>query len=206
MLIVWMLSWGVAVLVSVRQLPRAEKSGAVFSLLAKPLSRGEFMTGKWLGAWIVSSIAALVFTLVVILVTALHGGTYDAITLLQAVLLHCGALAVICAAGIAFSTAMGEDAAMATTLLLTVGSYFILPRLPYLLAYVSGIAAFPAYMFHYLAPHLEWFDMRRRLVHEWGPAPWRAFFTVMVYGAMWTAAALLSAWTFYRTKRFNQSS
>ncbi len=206
MLTVWVLSWGTAVLVSARQLPRAEKTGAVFGLLAKPLSRGELLLGKWLGSWLLTVVAALVFTMVVVLVVIIHGGRFNGTTLLQAVFLHLVALAVICAVGMALSTALNEDAAMVTTLVLTVGSYFIMPRLPYILAEMPGWRAVPAYLLYYLAPHLEWFDMRRRLVHDWGPSPWWAFLSVTAYGALYTAAALLSGWLIYRRKRFNRNT
>ncbi len=206
MLTVWIFSWATAVMVSARQLPRAEKSGAVFGLLAKPLSRGQLLTGKWLGAWLLAATAALVFTLTVVLTVIFRGGYFDAVTLLQSVVLHLSALAVICAAGITLSTVMNEDAALTATLLLTVGSYFLLPRLPYVLATLPGWRALPVYVFYYLGPHLEWFDMRRRLVHGWGAAPWWAFTTVLVYGALWTAAALCSGWLAYRNKRFNRNT
>lgn len=206
MLAVWMLSWAVGVVLSVRQLPRAEKSGAIYSLLAKPLSRGELLIGKWLGAWIATATAALVFTLLVIAITAMYGGRFDASTTAQAFTLQIAALAMICAAGIALSTAMGEDAALAVTLLLTGGSYFILPRLPYLLATIDGMQSWAAFVFYYCAPHLEWFDMRHRLVHAWGPAPWRAFTAVLIYGALWTGAVLASGWLLFRRKRFNRDT
>ncbi len=205
MLTVWILSWGTAVMVSVRQLPRAEKSGAVFSLLAKPLSRGELIIAKWLGSWLLTVIAALVFSLVVIVVVVIHGGGFHAVTLLQAMILHAAALAVICGIGIALSTVLNEDAAMASALVLTVGSFWIMPRLPYILAALSGWRTVPAYALYYLAPHLELFDMRQRLVHDWGPAPWRAVLAVLVYGALYTAAVLLSGWLGYRRKRFTRS-
>lgn len=206
MLTVWALSWGTAVMVSVRQLPRAEKTGAVFGLLAKPVSRGELLFGKWLGSWLLTMVAALVFTLVVIGVTAIHGARFDGTALFQAVVLHLAALAVICAVGIGLSTALNEDAAMATTLVLTLGSYLIMPRLPYILAETPGWRAAPAYLLYYLAPHLEWFDMRRRLVHGWGPSPWWAFLSVMGYGLLYTAVVLLCGWLGYRRKRFNRNA
>ncbi len=206
MLTAWVLSWGIAVMVSVRQLPRAEKTGAVFGLLAKPVSRAELLLGKWLGAWLLTVVAALVFTAVVVLVSHVHDGRFDGTALFQAVVLHVGALAVICAVGIGLSTTLNEDAAMATTLALTIGSYLIMPRMPYILAELSGWRAFPTYLLYYLAPHLEWFDMRRRLVHDWGPSPWWAFLSVMAYGALYTAVALLSGWLGYRRKRFNRNT
>ncbi len=205
LLMVWILSWGTAVLVAVRQLPRAEKSGAVYSLLARPLSRAELLLGKWLGAWLLTATATLVFMLVVILVVVSHGGALDPTTLFQAMALHLTALAIICATGISLSVAMGEDAALAATLLVTAGSFYILPRLPYMLASIQGWSAVPAYLFHYMAPHLEWFDLRRRLIHGWGPAPWKAFITVIIYGLLWTASALLLGWLGYRRKPFNRS-
>jgi len=53
---------------------------------------------------------------------------------------------------------------------------------------------------------LEVFDMRRRVVHDWGPAPWGAVIEAVVYAAVVAAAIMLLAWAAYRRKRFSRGA
>jgi hypothetical protein len=55
---------------------------------------------------------------------------------------------------------------------------------------------------YYLLPHFELFDLRQRLVHDWGPAPWPVVAGVLLYGALMSATFVLLAWLGYRRRRF----
>jgi hypothetical protein len=64
--------------------------------------------------------------------------------------------------------------------------------------------AFPARtactVFYYALPHFEFFDMRQRLVHEWGPAPLWLAAALAVYAALYTFVFLAAAWMGFKRR------
>ena len=201
-----LLGWSFAIQTGARQLPREEQSGTLFPLLAKPVSRWELVLGKWLGAWLAACAALAAFALVVLAAVAFKGGSLDGGTLLQAYVLQITALAAVTALAVCLSTRMHADASATLAYLITGAAFLLTPRIPHLLTVASPGAREALMALYYLLPHAEWFDLRRRLVHGWGPAPWSAFGLVVAYGALWTAAALLAAWAALRRKRFDRGA
>jgi ABC-type transport system involved in multi-copper enzyme maturation permease subunit len=206
LLAAWVLGWILVVSVSTRLLPQEETRGTVYALLAKPVSRLEVLAGKWLGAWAVSVAATLAFYLVVWGVVAWRGGRLEGVTLAQAVLLHAGALGVLAAIGLAFSTRMAADAAATLTYVLTGAAFLVVPRVPAMVMHTRGLDGTLLLALYYALPHLELFDLRRRLVHDWGPAPWTVVLLVLVYGLVVTALVLILGWLGYRRKRFSRET
>ena len=203
----WLFSWILAVLVSARQLPAEEKQGTIFSLLAKPITRGELVAGKWLGAWSVTMAATLCFYAMIIAVVAIR--TEGDISLppqvmLQAVLLHVAVLGVICAIALALSTRMNFDAAATFCFVLTGACLVLVPSIPEYLLKAEGVQAAALTSLWHLMPHFEVFDLRQRVVYDAAPAQWSVVGQVLVYGAMMTCAVLILAWLGYRDKKFRR--
>ena len=202
MLLAWVCSWILAVSVSTRQLPQEERQGTIFILLAKPVSRAEIILGKWLGTWVVVGAATLVFYVLLAGMVVLRGGVFGGVVLAQAGLLHLGLLGVITALGIAFSTRFNADAAAVLTYVVTLSAWFILPRVPDLVLKARSAVQTGLMVIYYALPHLELFDLRRRLVYGWPPAPGEAVLLTLAYGLLMTAVFLTLGWLAYRNKRF----
>lgn len=203
-LAVWMLAWILAVNTSVRQLPQELQQGTLFPLLAKPVTRLNLILGKWLGAWSMTCLAMACLYLTLCLGVSLKGGRFDPMTLSQAMILHAAALSLICAMGIALSTLMNRDAATVTTYVVTGASFLIVPRVPSMLIGANHIMSTSLYTLYYLFPHLELFDLRRRLVHDWGCAPWPTIAQILLYAALMTVVILTLAWLGYRKRHFSR--
>jgi len=206
LLLAWVFSMVLAITLGARQIPKEEERGTVFSLLSKPLSRGELLAGKWLGVWSAAAASSMSFYAVVIAATAARGRVPDWVPLLQAWVLHAASLAVVAAAAVALSTRMSYGAAAAMAFVLIAVDYMLLPRVPAFVADAGGARATAMMVVYYLLPHLEVFDMRRRVVHDWGPAPWGAVIEAVVYAAVVAAAIMLLAWAAYRRKRFSRGA
>ena len=204
LLAVWILSWILAINTATRQLPQEEQRGTLFPLLAKPVSRLTLIIGKWLGAWTITCVSLVCFYLTVCLAAWIKGGVFTLATLLQAILLHAAALALISSLGLAFTTRMNRDAATVMTYLVTGAAFLLLPRVPSLLVGAKGFAGVGLYTLYYLCPHFELFDLRRRLVHDWGCAPWTTALETIAYAALMTSAFLALAWLGYRKRRFSR--
>ena len=206
LLLAWIFSWIMAVAVSVRQLPQEEERGTLFPLLAKPVTRGHVILGKWLGSWSVVSAATGVFYLLLVGVVGERGGSFGGAILSQAFFLHLGLLGIIAALGILFSTRLNRDAAATLTLVISLASYLALPRVPVLILNEQGIRRTCLLALYYAMPHLELFDLRRRLVHNWDPVSAATWLQVALYGAILAALFLLLAWLAYRRKSFSRGA
>ena len=55
--------------------------------------------------------------------------------------------------------------------------------------------------FYWVAPHVEFFDMRQRLVHGWGGVEAGVFLAVVGYGVVYSAALLFLAHFLFKRKR-----
>ena len=204
LLLAWIFAWILAVAVSVRQLPQEETRGTIFPLLAKPVTRGNVILGKWLGAWSIVAAATCMFYLLLAGIVFWRGGDFGAVILVQAVILHVGLLGMITALGILFSTRLNGDAAATLTLVVTLAAYLVLPRVPNLILNEHGIRGTCLLALYYALPHFELFDLRRRLVHGWDPVSVATAGQVVLYGLVMTAMFLLLAWLAYRRKRFSR--
>src|SRR5436190_5234706 len=61
LLLIWIASLVIAISTAARQIPSEKESRTIFPLLAKPITRTEFLLGKFLGVWMACGIALLVF-------------------------------------------------------------------------------------------------------------------------------------------------
>lgn len=206
LLIAWCFTLVLTVIVSSRQLPDEEKRGTIYPLLAKPLTRGELLLGKWLGAWSAVSCASAVFYLLVAAVVWTYGGSFDWPTLLQGWIVHLAGMAALAAMGVAFSTRMTYGAAASMSYVAVAASLCLLPRIPEMRVGEKGPRAALLAALYYLLPHFDLFDLRLRIVHGWGTVPWSVFVVILSYGATLTALLLFIAWLGYRRKRFERGA
>jgi len=202
LLAIWILVWILTLNLSVRQLPREESQGTIFPLLAKPISRLELIAGKWLGCWSAAGFAALCFYALLAGVAAFQGGPFVPLVLAQSFLLHLVVVAILAALGILLSTRLNSDAASTLAYLASGACYLVIPQIPIAFAALSGLRRDLLLACYFAAPHLELFDLRRRLVHDWGPLPIQPFVLILLYGALVTLILLTLAWLLYRRKRF----
>ncbi len=202
----WLLAWILAVMAGARQISQEEARGAIFSLLARPVSRLEFILGKWLGVWSFVCVVTIMFYALVLIMTVLRGGIFTPAVLAQALALHMGFLAVVSAAAIFFSTRLNADAAGALTALASMVSMGLLPRVPELIACAADWRRSALLVLYYAMPRLDVFSLRQRLVHNWPPAPMDVVLTALAYAAVETSLLLFLAWLLYRHKRFSRTS
>ena len=56
------------------------------------------------------------------------------------------------------------------------------------------------YTIYFMIPHLELFDVRERVVNDWGLVNWAACGLATLYAAAYTGMFLLLAWLAFRRK------
>ncbi len=202
LLLTMVFAWILSINSAGRQLPQEEAKGTIYPLLAKPITRAELLLGKWLGAWSIAAVATVVFYALVASVVRLRGGGFSGPALLQALALHLTSLGIICGIALALSTRTTYGAAAALAYLFTFAAYAVAPQVPVWVLEAPGFRATALLFIYYALPHLDLFDMRQRVVHDWGAIPWTTFAVIVIYGVLWMAVCLLVAWLAYREKRF----
>ena len=198
----WIFAWILTIGASVRQLPQEETTGTIFSLLAKPVKRSELIIGKWLGAWGIAGVATTFFYISLAGIVLARGGSFSPVLAIEAWILHFCFIGILAAMGILFSTRMNGDAAATTTAVLSVSAFLLLPQAPYLAGEISGWRREGLMVIYYALPHLELFDLRQRLVHDWTPMRPEPFLMIILYGLLVMTIFILLGWLAYRNKKF----
>ena len=78
LLLIWICSLVMAITASARQVYAEKENRTIFPLLAKPVSRAQFLLGKFLGCWLACGLALLVFYLFLGVVAASREHSLDA--------------------------------------------------------------------------------------------------------------------------------
>jgi hypothetical protein len=60
-----------------------------------------------------------------------------------------------------------------------------------------------AYSIYYIIPHLELYDVRDLLIHNWGSIPWLVWLGALGYAAVYTGLFLFGACYAFRRKAVN---
>jgi ABC-type transport system involved in multi-copper enzyme maturation permease subunit len=202
----WLFGWIIAVNCASRQLPLEESRGTILPLLAKPINRAELVIGKWLGAWMVVSAAVISFYLLTLLILWGYGGIFNLLTLAQALVLHIMALGVIAAIAIALSTRMNYDATATLTYVATAAMFVLVPRVPELVFHARGWRQTSLLVVYGALPHFELFDMRQRVIHQYGIMPWHIFGLIILYGIVLVSITLCFAWLGFNKRHFSRSN
>ena len=59
------------------------------------------------------------------------------------------------------------------------------------------------YALYYAVPHLELFDVRDLIIHNWGQIPWLIWGGALVYAVVYAAIFLLATCAVFRRKAVN---
>lgn len=204
LVLIWISSLVIAIMTSARQLPAERENRTLFPLLAKPVSRTQFLLGKFAGCWVASGIALVSLYLVLVLLMVTREANAPVGSFVQALLLHWMALGIICALALLGSLFFNSVAANATICFFVVGGILLFGR--YLKNFAVQLAEpFQSILMvvYYAVPHLELFDVRDRLVHSWPMIPWGPWSLALVYGTFFMALFLAAGCWFFRRKAVN---
>ena len=201
LLLIWGYSLFIALGIGGRLFTSEFANRTIYPLLAKPISRGDLLLGKYLGA-VVASLSALAFFYVLWMVSAaLRGGEWFSACLMQAFVLHAMFVAFAVAASLLFSFVATPSAGTTILSILLPAMFFFGRRLPEYAENVPGMLSPFVRIFYWIAPHVEFFDMRQRLVHGWGGVELGVFFAVLGYGLAYVAVALWLAHVVFKRKK-----
>ena len=165
----------------------------IYPLLAKPISRGQVLLGTYLGAVIASWSALAFFYLLFAVSSCLRGGDGFSLCLLQAFALHAACIALVVAAAVMGSFLATPSASATLFAILFPAMFFFGRRLPDYAGNAVGPTGWLVWLFYWLAPHAEFFDMRQRVVHGWGCVDGVVFLVVLLYAVIYVSLLLVAA-------------
>jgi ABC-type transport system involved in multi-copper enzyme maturation permease subunit len=205
LLLIWISMLAMAVVTAARQIPSEIESRTVFPLLAKPVSRAQVLLGKFTGCWLVCGLALLVFYVFFGAMSASREQVLPVASYLQALWMHWVFLAMVIGMTLAGSLLFAAPSSNATiVLIVTVGILLVGEHLNKVAVEMSGLSGGVVAFIYYAMPHLEFYDLRLVITHNWPANPWGMILLASVYGACYTGIFLVIGWWLFRRKVLTQ--
>jgi len=201
LLLIWISSLVIAVTTTARQLPAERESRTIFPLLAKPVSRAQLIAGKFLGCWLACGLALVVFYFFFGAITASREHAWPLGIYFQALWLHWICLGIVVALVLLGSVVFTAPSSNATIcFIIVIGIMFCGGHLNGVAVHMGGSSGTILYAIYYSIPHLEWYDVRDFVIHDWGLISWAAWAGATLYGLLYSAFLLGAAWLVFRRK------
>ena len=201
LLLIWIASMIIAITTAARQIPAERESRTIFPLLAKPVSRAQLIVGKFVGCWLACGLALFVFYFFFGAVNASKDHTWPLLAYFQAMWMHWIFLAIVIAMVLFGSVVFTAPSSNATiNFIVVAGILFAGGHLNSVASQMRGALGITVSSIYYLIPHLEWFDVRDLIIHDWGQIEWLAWGGATLYGLLYTAFLLGLTWAVFRRK------
>jgi ABC-type transport system involved in multi-copper enzyme maturation permease subunit len=201
LLLIWLSSLVIAITTAARQIPAERESRTIYPLLAKPVGRGEFVVGKFLGCWVACGLSLLAFYFFFAIMSASREHTLPFLAYFQAIWLHWMCLGIVVALVLLGSVVFTAPSSNATICFIVVlGIMFAGGHLNGIALQMRGFGGGLVYAIYYAMPHLEWYDVRELIIHNWGLIDWLAWGGATIYAALYTGMLLGCAWLVFRRR------
>ena len=202
--LIWVSSLVIAITTSARQIPAERESRTVFPLLAKPVTRNQFVLGKFFGCWVACGLCLAVFYSFFGAVSAAREHSFPLLTYAQAVLLHWFMLAIVIAMTISGSIIFAAPSSNGTIMFVSVTALLILAQhMNKFALQLSEPLQTLVYAIYYAFPHFEFFDVRLRVTHNWGIVSWLVWLGALLYASVYAGMFLAGACFAFRRKALN---
>lgn len=204
LLLIWISSLVIAVTTTARQIPAERENRTLFPLLAKPVTRSQLVLGKFLGCWLAAGLALLLFYLFLGVVSGAREHQWPILNYFQAMTLHWFMLGVVTAMSLLGSIIFAAPSSNNTiTLVVTSGILLLGRHLNKVALKLDEPLQSLVYAIYFSVPHLELFDVRDLLIHDWGTIPWLVWTAGLGYATVYAAIFLAVTCLIFRRKAVN---
>jgi ABC-type transport system involved in multi-copper enzyme maturation permease subunit len=191
----------IAIVTTARQLPAERENRTIFPLLAKPVSRGQVIAGKFLGCWLAVGMALVLFYGFFVLVTGLREPHLEWAAYAKSMVLHWMMLAIVIALTLLGSVVFSAVSANATICLIAIfGILFVGEHLAKLAVKQSEPVRSLTYAVFYCIPHIELFDVRRQVVNDQPLPGITDCLLAALYASTYATGLLYGTWFVFRRK------
>src|SRR6266481_3273372 len=199
--LIWISALVIAITTTARQIPAERENRTIFPLLAKPVSRGQVIVGKFLGCWLACGLALLVFYLFFGIVSGSREHAWPVLNYFQGFWLQWVMLGVVISLVLLGSVVFTAPSSNATIIFIIVIGILLMAR------YLNQVALQQpeplrtiVYAIYFLIPHLEWYDVRDLIIYDHKLVPWVDCGLATVYAAVYGALLLFATWAVFRRK------
>jgi ABC-type transport system involved in multi-copper enzyme maturation permease subunit len=201
MLLIWISALLITIATAARQIPAERESRTIFPLLAKPVTRGQVILGKFFGCWLASGLVLVVFYVFFAIVTGSREQSWPVADYFQALILQWIMLGIVTAMTLLGSIVFAAPSSTITILFIVVaGILFLGGHLNTVALHNAEPLRSLIYTIYFIIPHLELFDIRERVVNDWGLVSWLDCGLAALYAAAYTGLFLLLTWLAFRRK------
>ena len=204
LLLIWVSSLVIAITTTARQIPAERENRTLLPLLAKPISRPQLVVGKFLGCWFACGLALLLFYAFFGALSASREHEWPLLDYFQAVTLHWFMLGIVVAMALLGSLVFAAPSSNSTICFVVVLGILLVGR------YLDKVAVGqpePArtvvQVIYYAIPHLELFDVRDLVIHNWPLIAWPYFALALLYALFYIGIFLIGACLVFRRKAVN---
>ena len=188
----------ICVVAAARQLPVEIGNRTLYPLLAKPVSRTTVFIGKYVGVGVMSSVVVLLFW-AELQALFLVFGISSGVIFYQALYLRMLSMWLIAAIVVALSLFLTHGANVTMSLLLTLAMSIFANTILAVHSGLHGAHQRIVEILYWVVPHLELFDLSKKVIHEWPPIPVAALLVLTAYAALYASMFLaLGCWRFRR--------
>jgi len=203
------------ILLAARQLPREFSDRTIYPLLAKPVSRLEFLLGKFLGVMGAGVFCYALFMAVFLVGSVTLEAPMNMALFAQSVYLQVLSLGVLASLVFLLSMLLNADAAVTIAAILYLTSQVFMTLMSYLYDYVSRTGRWALLAMHFIVPQLTLFDPSAKTVHSvsrtvvgdaieqtvvWRALPAGTLLQLTVYAAAYAILYLGAAHLLFRRK------
>ncbi len=176
----------VCVVTAARQLPTEIQNRTLYPLLAKPVSRAQVFLGKFIGVGVMATAVVLMISVELWLLFKFLGVPVSAV-FLQMIYLRIVSMWIIVGLTLSLSVFLNHGANLTISMLLALAMQTFANAIVTIRTELEGTALKVFDFVYWILPHLELFDMSKREVHAWEPAPMWVLAALTVYGAVYAA-------------------
>jgi len=204
LMLIWISALVVAIGTTARQIPAEREQRTIFPLLAKPVTRGQVILGKFAGCWLACGVTLVVFYFFFGVVSGSKDGEWPLGLYGQAFWLQWMMLGIVVAFVLLGSVVFTAPSSNTTIcFILVIGILLLGGHLNKVALQAAEPARTIIYVIYFLIPHLEWYDIRDFITFGHSPVGFGDCALATLYAAVYTGFLLWAAWMVFRRKPLN---
>jgi ABC-type transport system involved in multi-copper enzyme maturation permease subunit len=204
LLLIWISALVIAIGTAARQIPAEREARTIFPLLAKPVSRGQVMLGKFIGCWLACGLALAVFYVFFGVLSGSREHLWPVLQWLKVFSLQWAMLGIVVSLVLLGSVVFSAPSANATICFVVVLGILLLGgHLNHVAAQQPQPLGTVIYAVYFLIPHLEWYDVRDLIIYDQNWLRWVDCGLAVLYAAVYSGLLLVAAWLVFRRKALN---
>ncbi len=200
LMLIFLFSAILTVTLASRQVPAEMQNRTIHALLAKPITRAQFVLGKYLGCLFAGWSAYSIFYVLFIVVVWSKAGNLSLDVVFQTYFLYLLNILVLAAMTSALSYGITVSANVSISMILYILISTYGSGLNTAGANWNAVGRWICEIVYFLLPHYEFFDLRARLVHGWGPISLQLMALLSAYAVLYSAFFMLLAWAAFRKR------